>query len=154
MQSVLSFNREIALALDEWAPVDENAIYAEEDAVGGRTAATDETSTLPSIPEAQEDQDGQDVIDNLSDCNTLQRAIEEDESASSSAEAVDSNVDGNVDEDINEGVDGAKAAEAMAVALAPLEGGYIALEGDMAHFCRGRGNCFTLYISLPTAFFS
>ena len=74
---------------------------------------------------------GQDVIDNLSDCNTLQRAIEEDESASSSAEAVDSNVDGNVDEDINEGVDKAKAAEAMAVALAPLEGGYIALEGDM-----------------------
>ena len=74
---------------------------------------------------------GQDVIDNLSDCNTLQRATEKDELASSSAEAVDSNVGGNVDEDTNEGVDGAKAAEAMAVALAPLEGGYIALEGDM-----------------------
>ena len=119
--------------LGEWAPVDQNAIYAEEDAVDGRTtAATDETSILPPIPEAQHYQDGQDVIDNSSDCNTLQRPIEEDESASSSAEAVDSNVDGNVDEDINEGVDGAKAAEAMAVALAPLERGYIALEGDMA----------------------
>ena len=42
---------------------------------------------------------------------------------------MDSNVDGNVDGDINEGVDGAKAAEPMPVALAPLEGGYIALEG-------------------------
>ena len=47
------------------------------------------------------------------------------------AKAVDSNVDGNVDEDTNEGVDGAKAAEVMAVALAPFEGGYMALEGDM-----------------------
>ena len=53
--------------LEEWAPVDENAIYAEEGATGElTTAATDETSILPSIPEAQEDQDGQDVIDNLS----------------------------------------------------------------------------------------
>ena len=132
MQSLSSFNRETALGLEEWAPGDENAIYAEEGAAGElTTAATDETSILPSIPEAEEDQDGQDVIDNSSDCNTLQRAIEEDESTSSSAEAVDSNVDGNVDKDINEGVDGAKAAEAMAVALARLEGGYIALEGDM-----------------------
>ena len=89
-------------------------------------------SLLPPMKPAQEGQDGQDVIDNSSGCNTLQRAIEEDESASSSAEAVDSNVDGNVDEDTNEGVDGAKAADAMAVALAPLERGYIALEGDMA----------------------
>ena len=111
--------------------MDENVICAEEDAVGELAAATDETSILPSISEAQEDQGGQDVIDNLSDCKTLQRAIEEDESASSSAEAVDSNVDDNVDEETNEGVDGAKAAEAMPVALAPLEGGYIALEGDM-----------------------
>ena len=86
----------IALVLEEWAPVDENAIYAEEDAAGElTTAATDETSIL----------DGN--VD------------------------VDSSVDGIVDEDTNEGVDGAKAAEAMAVALAPLEGGYIALEGDM-----------------------
>ena len=52
--------------LEEWAPVDENVICAEEDAVGELAAATDETSILPSIPEAQEDQGGQDVIDNLS----------------------------------------------------------------------------------------
>ena len=52
MQSFSSFNREIALVLEEWAPVDENAIYAEEGAVDGLTAATDETSILPSIPEA------------------------------------------------------------------------------------------------------
>ena len=106
MQSFSSFNsppsrnqqaeksREIALVLEEWTPADENALYAEEGAVE-LAAAANETSIIP-IPEVQEDLDGRDIIDNLSDCNILQWAIEEDESASSSAEAVDSNVGSNV----------------------------------------------------------
>ena len=60
VQSFSSFNpppprqqlekiREIALVLEEWAPEDENVIYAEEDAVGEFTAAADEANIPPSI---------------------------------------------------------------------------------------------------------
>ena len=46
---------------------------------------------------------------------------------------MDSTVDGNVDEDLNEGVTGrAKAAEAMAVTVAPSEGGDIVIKRNMA----------------------
>ena len=114
--------------LEEWAPANESALYAEEDAADEPTAAADEIAIPPSIPQEEEDQDGQDEIDKLSD--TLQRAIEEAEW--SSAEAVDSNVDGDVDEYVNEGVNGgAKVTEVMAV-TAPSEGGDIALEENMA----------------------
>ena len=57
--------------------------------------------------------------------HTTKRVIEEDKLPSSSAVAVDSNVDG----DVNEGV---KAAEAMAVIVAPSEGGGFVLEGTVA----------------------
>ena len=93
--------------LEEWAPVDENAIYAEEDAVGGLTGPRCHRQLVGLQHPATGDR-GRRV-----------------------GFVVRRSVDGNVDEDTNEGVDKAKAAEAMTVALAPLEGGYIALEGDM-----------------------
>ena len=105
--------------------MDKNFLYAKGEATGKPIAAADEITILPPTLEEQEDQDGQDVVENLPDYNALQRVIEENESPSSSAVDVDSNVDG----DVNEGV---KAAEAMAVIVAPSEGGGFVLEGTMA----------------------
>ena len=76
-------------------------------------AAADEITIFPPTPEEQDDLDGQDVVENLPDYNALQRAIEEDESPSSSAVAVGSNVDGDVNE-------------------VPSEGRSFVLEGNMA----------------------
>ena len=105
--------------------MDKSFLYVKGDATDKLIAAADEITILPPTPEEQRDLDGQDVVENLPDYNALQRVIEEDESPSSSAVAVDSNVDG----DVNEGV---KAAEAMAVIVAPSEGGGFVLEGNMA----------------------
>ena len=105
--------------------MDKSFLYAKGDATDKLIAAADEIAILPPTPEEQDDEDGQDVVENLPDYNALQRVIEEDESPSSSAVAVDSNADG----DVNEGV---KAAEAMAVIVVPSEGGGFVLEGNMA----------------------